>query len=169
MSPADKQAMREMAERQGALKNQGQSLRRQIEEMGGELPFLPGNSGETMRQVGQGMEQAQSELSGLRPGAAGGQQRRALNGMKQLKDGIEQAMSQMRQAMKFGGMRPMPRGGPGSEGANGEMNRDKVAIPEADDHKAPKELREDLLDAMKRKAPESYEPQNRLYYKELVK
>lgn len=169
MSPEAKEAMRRLSERQGALKNQGQSLRQQIEEMGGDMPFMPGNSGETMRQVGQGLEQAQGELNGLKPGSAGGQQRRALNGMKQLKDGIEQAMQQMREAMKFGGMRPMPRGGQGQDGQNGELSREKVAIPEADEHKSPKELREDLLDAMKRKAPEAYDPQNRLYYKELVK
>ena len=66
--------------------------------------------------------------------------------------------------MKFGGTRPMP--GPMS---GREMSREKVALPQAGQHKAPKELREDLLEAMKKKSPESYEPQNRQYYKELVR
>ena len=67
--------------------------------------------------------------------------------------------------MKYGGMKPGMQGNGGSR----QIRKGKVAIPSADQYKTPAELREDILEAMKKPAPESYKEQNSQYYKELVK
>jgi hypothetical protein len=58
-----------------------------------------------------------------------------------------------------------PRDGAGSSAGN----REPVRIPGADEYHAPREFRQDLLDAMKREAPREFEGQVKRYYEELVK
>jgi hypothetical protein len=50
-----------------------------------------------------------------------------------------------------------------------EKHRDPVRIPGADESSAPRAWRQELLDAMKEKAPERYRDEVRRYYEELVK
>ena len=49
------------------------------------------------------------------------------------------------------------------------MNRDKVRIPGSEEYRVPEEFREEILEAMKAKAPERYQEQVKRYYEELVK
>ena len=51
----------------------------------------------------------------------------------------------------------------------GEQHRDPVRIPGADESSAPRAWRQELLDAMKERAPERYRDEVRRYYEELVK
>ena len=48
-------------------------------------------------------------------------------------------------------------------------HREKVEIPDDDPSRAPRELRKDVMDAMKQGAPERYKEQVKRYYEELVK
>ena len=50
-----------------------------------------------------------------------------------------------------------------------EQHHDPVRIPGADESSAPRAWRQELLDAMKEKAPERYRDEVRRYYEELVK
>jgi hypothetical protein len=50
-----------------------------------------------------------------------------------------------------------------------EQHRDPVRIPGADESSAPRAWRQELLDAMKERAPERYRDEVRRYYEELVK
>jgi hypothetical protein len=58
---------------------------------------------------------------------------------------------------------------PKQEQAGGRTDKEPVKIPGADEYKAPKEFRQDLLEAMKRAAPPEYKDQVKRYYEELVK
>ena len=49
------------------------------------------------------------------------------------------------------------------------QRRDPVRIPGADESTAPRAWRQELLDAMKEKAPERFRDEVRRYYEELVK
>jgi hypothetical protein len=51
----------------------------------------------------------------------------------------------------------------------GKQQRDPVRIPGADESAAPRAWRQELLDAMKEKAPERYRDDVRRYYEELVR
>jgi hypothetical protein len=51
----------------------------------------------------------------------------------------------------------------------GRLDKEPVRIPGADEYRAPKEFRQDILDAMKRSAPADYKDMVKKYYEELVK
>ena len=51
----------------------------------------------------------------------------------------------------------------------GRQSRDPVRIPGADESAAPRAWRQELLDAMKEKAPERFRDDVRRYYEELVR
>ncbi|RJO67158.1 MAG: DUF4175 family protein, partial [Myxococcales bacterium] len=167
MGEPERQRLEQMARMQQELSNEGQRLEQGVRQLGEELPMLPGDAGQRMREANNGMQRSSSSLSQLKPGPADGFQRQAIHNLTQLQEGLNQALQQMQSGMRFGGMRPIMRGGKGEGGR--ETSQEKVAIPQAEQYQTPKELREDLLDAMRRKAPEEYAPQNRQYYKELVK
>jgi hypothetical protein len=57
----------------------------------------------------------------------------------------------------------------GLEGQQNRMRDEPVRIPGADEYRAPKELREDILEAMKKKSPDSYKEMIKRYYEELIK
>ena len=164
LSRKEKDLLDQQALKQRELSREANRLRNDVRGMMSEVPFMPGDAEELMNDAANGMEQSRQRLSKRNPGGASGHQQQSIHSMKTLKQGLEQAMQQMQSGMKFGGMRPMMRRGGGRR-----LSREEVAIPKAEDYKTPKELREDLLEAMKKKAPETYEPQNRQYYKELVK
>ena len=164
LSKEERDKLGELARRQAELGNEAQRLRQDARKMMEEMPFMPGDSGDLMDMAAQGMEQSRSELERSHAPRAADPQQQAVHSMKSLREGLDKAQQQMQQNMKFGGMKPGLRQGQGLR----KMEKEKVAIPKAEDYKTPKELREDLLEAMKRKAPKAYEPQNRQYYKELV-
>jgi len=51
----------------------------------------------------------------------------------------------------------------------GRQRHDPVRIPGADESSAPRAWRQELLDAMKEKAPERFRDEVRRYYEELVR
>ncbi len=55
----------------------------------------------------------------------------------------------------------------GSRSGPGNRHK-KVDIPDEDPNRAPRELRKDVLDAMKQGAPDRYKEQLKRYYEELV-
>jgi hypothetical protein len=73
----------------------------------------------------------------------------------------------MQSSQKSGGRGGLPL--PMFAGAPRNSSQEKVEIPDADQYRAPKEFRKDLLDAMKQGAPDRYKDQVKRYYEELVK
>jgi hypothetical protein len=57
---------------------------------------------------------------------------------------------------------------PQNEGAGMRSERDPIKIPGADEYHAPKEFRQDILDAAKREAPPEYREQVKRYYEDLI-
>lgn len=185
--PGQGQGKREQQELQGLGERQGQ-LSQELSKLGQELekldqqipgikdalqPMLDG-AGEAMKKAGEQLgEQGQGNKPGDKPGQRpGGQQpgegppdpqaaqkhqREALDKLGQALEELDQKMSQ---SQKQGG---------GSETVGPNDPRRKVAIPEAEDYKVPKEFREEILRAMKERAPERYKEQIERYYEELVK
>ncbi len=167
MDSQQKAQMQQMRQNQEELLREGYKLNRDISELMDEVPFMPQNAMQQMHDANQGMERSRENLQKLQPGPAQGQQQQAIHQLQQLQDGMQQAMQQMQSGMKFGGMKPNMRDGQRPGGR--QLKQEKVVIPQAEEYRTPKELREDLLEAMKRKAPEDYTQQNKQYYKELVK
>ena len=54
-------------------------------------------------------------------------------------------------------------------GESSRASREPVRIPDADESKAPREWRQELMEAMRERAPEKFRDEVRRYYEELVK
>jgi hypothetical protein len=97
------------------------------------------------------MERAEGRLHARDPRDAVGEESQALETLGKLK---EQMQRERRPRDESGGAR---------------VDKEPVKIPGADEYRAPKEFRQDLLEAMKRGAPPEYKEQVKRYYEELVK
>lgn len=167
MSQEDKQKLQRLAQQQKGLRDQAQQLQQQLEEIGQSAPVFGQQGQEQLESVGQQMGQAAEQLEGRDPGRGLGPQQSALNGLEKLKQ-------QMQQAGKNGGgggglPMPMFAGEPQGGGEGSAPSDERVEIPDPDASKGPKELRRDLMDAMKQGAPDKYRAQVKDYYEELVK
>jgi hypothetical protein len=154
MSPEDQKKMGELADRQRAARRRAQELQREMGQKAGAdgKPMqLPPQMSEGLRDAGQHMERAGNELQKRDARDASGEESQALEKLAKLKE-------QMQQQRR-----------PKEQMAGGRMDKEPVKIPGAEEYRAPKEFRQDLLEAMKRQAPAQYKEQVKKYYEELVK
>src|SRR6185503_14926068 len=119
-------------------------------------------AGEAARRLGKlpGMDKAESELKGAaaRMRQAGELLRRDQSRAAATaeRDAAER-LAKLRDSMQERSM------------GTGRQRHDPVRIPGSDESSAPRAWRQELLDAMKEKAPERYRDEVRRYYEELVK
>ncbi len=167
LTKEEKQKLERLSQRQQAVGQDAQRMRNKMEQLAQDVPLMPQDAAEQMGQARNDMFNAQRDLEGKRPLPAMGKQQQAIHGMQQVRQGLKQAMQQMQQGMKPGGQRSgMQRTHQGDQGR--DMKKDKTELPRADQYRAPKELREDLLKAMKEKSPQGYEELNKQFYKDLI-
>ena len=116
---------------------------------------LPGDAGPALsKQVGDAtspMGTAEKRMGARDPSGARDSARSAAEALEKAR---KQAQSAARNAQAEGGS------------ATGDQ---PVRIPGADQYKAPAQFREQLLEAMKKRAPAGYDEQVRRYYEELVR
>jgi hypothetical protein len=153
MSPEDQQKMLELGQRQAATKRRTSELMRELERRGadGKPMAAPPQLGEGLKQAGDHMERAEGRLSRHDARDASGEESQAIDKLGQLKQQIQEQRR------------------PREQMANGRLDKEPVKIPGADEYRAPREFRQDLLEAMKRGAPPEYKEQVKRYYEELVK
>jgi hypothetical protein len=145
LSPQEREAARAQAERQSAIGKRTDDVADEAARRLGKMP---------------GMEKAESELRG-----ASGRMKQAGEALK--RDESKGAATAERDAADRlaklrDSMQERTMGG-------GRQHRDPVRIPGADESAAPRAWRQELLDAMKEKAPERFRDEVRRYYEELVK
>jgi hypothetical protein len=150
MSPEDQKRMPELAERQKAMRKRAAELQRELEQP------QKGGSGkprfsEGIKQAGQHMDRAEGRLRTHNPRDAQGEEQQALDQLGQLKQQLQRERR------------------PRDEQMGERLDKEPVKIPGADEYRAPREFRQDLLEAMKRAAPAEYKDQVKRYYEELVK
>jgi hypothetical protein len=174
MGAEERRAAQQLAEGQRDLQQRAQQLGQQMQRIGQQAPVFDPDMPGMLEQAGAQMGQAGRELGEGDPRAALPHERGALEQLGKLRESLEQMQQQ---GGGGGGMRGMPLpwaqqqprgGGRGQDGRLG-FRPDPVEIPSPEDYQAPKALREDILKAMKDPVPESYRPQVKRYYEELVK
>jgi hypothetical protein len=145
MSQAQRERGRSLGERQGSLEQRAQQM---AEEMGKKSSLIPGadKTGDELKQIGQQMGEASGDLNRGSAREGAGKAQDAADRLAKLRDQM--------------GRRQM--------GGN-QSKHEPVRIPGADESKAPREWRQELLDAMREKAPERFREEVRRYYEELVK
>ena len=145
MSAEQRARTRNLGQRQSSIEDKTRGLSR---ELGGKTESVPGAEGTAaeLEEIAGQMRQAGEDL----------QQGFAHEGAGRA-DEVAQRLAKLRQSM---GHKP-------SEGAR--ASREPVRIPEADASKAPREWRQELMEAMREKAPEKFRDEVRHYYEELVR
>lgn len=155
-TPGEAKRLGELAKRQQTIERLLHGLRQELEGMESEVPGVKEELGPGLQEAGEAMKRAADRLGKQVPGEAEPHQEEAMERLREAQDAVEK---RMREAQ---GRRS--QGGPGINNPEAE-----VAIPEADDHRAPKAFREELLKAMKERAPERFREAIDRYYEELVK
>ncbi len=158
MSEQDRQQLEGQEQSQRALEKRAQGLQQQMDEIQQRAPVFDGETEGQLDRARQNMEQASQRLNGREPGKGYAEQQGALEALK----GLQQSMQQQSQGKR---RMPMPVG----RRPNGGSKHEKVEIPDEDPSREPRELRKDVMDAMKQGAPERYKEQVKRYYEELVK
>jgi hypothetical protein len=145
MSQQQRERSKSLGERQGSLEQRAQQL---AEEMGKKGALIPGSDkaqGE-LKQIGGEMGDASDDLARSAPREGAGKAQDAAERLAKLRDSMSKR--QMGRSPSY---------------------REPVRIPGADESKAPREWRQELLDAMRERAPERFREEVRRYYEELVK
>lgn len=170
LTEGQKQRLQDLARKQQSLGERMQALREQAEEIGSQAPIFDDGSMGKMDEARQSMHEAAERLRGRQPGQALASERRAQEHLDSLRQGLEQAKQQARSQGGGGGF-PLPMGGSGRRGGDGKGfdGKEKVKIPDADPHQGSEAYRKEILDAMKKQAPEEFEEPVRDYYEEIVK
>lgn len=147
----DRRELAELGQRQQTVRRQTQGLAGQLEKQGS-TAFQGPETQQALRESAELMGKAGGKLRGLQPQEAQGAQEAAADQLA----AIQRQLKAARQPKGFGDGSPS---GP----------REKIEIPGADAFQPPRAFRQDLLDAMKEKAPSGYRRQVRRYYEELVR
>lgn len=184
LGEAERRRLEQLAQRQDAVRKRTDELLRELERRSGAPPRAaagsaqPGPQGEPMPGQ-QGQQGQQGQAPGPMPGqgpqaglkTAGEHMGRAGDALRagNPRDGsgeegqAAEQLARMRRDIQ-NERRPRNEGG-----AGGMASKEPVRIPGAEEFRAPREFRQDLLEAMKREAPERYRKQVKRYYEELVK
>ncbi|HET6284019.1 MAG TPA: DUF4175 family protein [Polyangia bacterium] len=145
LSPEEREQARAQAERQGAIGNRTDETAGEAARRLGKLPGLEKAEAE-LKSAAARMRQAAEMLKKSETKQASGAQRDAADRLAKLRDSMQE--------------RSM---------GTGKQQRDPVRIPGADESSAPRAWRQELMEAMKEKAPERYRDEVRRYYEELVR
>jgi hypothetical protein len=145
LSPAEREAARAQAEKQAAIGKRTDELAEEAARRLGKMPGMEKAEGE-LKGAGARMKEASESLKRDESKPAATAERDAADRLAKLRDSMQER--------SMGGT---------------EQHRDPVRIPGADESSAPRAWRQELLDAMKEKAPERYRDEVRRYYEELVK
>jgi phage shock protein A len=145
MSPEQRARTENLGQRQASIEEKTRGLSHELGGKGESVPGAEGTASELEEIAGQ-MRQAGEDL----------QQGSAHEGAGRA-DEVAQRLAKLRQDM---GQKP---------NAGSRESREPVRIPEADATKAPREWRQELMEAMREKAPEKFRDEVRRYYEELVR
>ena len=173
--PLTPQQMEEILRQQADQRRIGEDLqqaRNQLGEVGRKVPIFGPQHEQMLQQAQEGMGRAEQRLGQGEPRGAQAGEQQALEQLQKFADAMQQMAKQAGGKGQSGPRMPMPWGEPGGEqGENdsGDMDTQKVEIPDAEAGRGPQEFRKELLDAMKQKAPEKYQERVKQYYEELVK
>jgi hypothetical protein len=145
MSPADREQARQQSEKQGSIGDRTDETADEAARRLGKMPGLEKAESE-LKSAASRMKQAAEMLKRSESKSAATAERDAAERLAKLRDSMQER--------QMGG---------------GRAKHDPVRIPGADESAAPRAWRQELLDAMKEKAPERFRDDVRRYYEELVK
>jgi hypothetical protein len=125
-----------------------------------------------MKKTGRHMEQAATNLREQNIRQSIESENQALKGLNETSDLLRQMKNSDGETKQAKRQNPRKLGTGSSpdsrRGGASRMKKERVRLPDATQYKAPKEFREEILNAMKKQAPKNYERMIMEYYKDLV-
>lgn len=189
LNDADRKRLRELAQRQDALRQRTGDLHERLESLFQLFPALDPKILQNIGEAGKSMGGATDRLGQLDPRGAVPPEQTALDRLSQSQQQMQSAMQQMAQRgqmgnmpvtrlfrqggrfLPFGNMTPLP-GMPQfpdfdiQSGFTG-MDTEKFRLPGKEDYKAPRNFREEILESLKQGVPPQMKEQIERYFKNL--
>ncbi len=188
LTDADKRRLRDLAQRQDALKERTNELHEKLESLFQLFPSLDPKIVQNIGEAGNAMGTAKDRLGQLDSTGAVPPERSALERLAQSQQQMQSAMQQMAQRGQLGNM-PITRlfrqgrflpGGmlvplPGMpqfpefdvDGGFTGLDTEKFRLPGKEDYKAPRNFREEILESLKQGVPPQMKEQIERYFKNL--
>ncbi|MPZ77799.1 MAG: DUF4175 family protein [Deltaproteobacteria bacterium] len=188
LKDSDKKTLRDLANRQGVLRDRTQTLHEKLESLFQLFPSLDPKIVQNIGEAGKSMGNANERLGQLDSRGAVPQERNALDRLSQSQQQMQSAMQQMAQRGQLGNMpvtrlfrqgRFMPGGMltplPGmpqfpefdAESGFTGLDTEKFRLPGKEDYKAPRNFREEILESLKQGVPPQLKDQIERYFKNL--
>lgn len=150
LSADDKRALEQLRRRQAGGRERGKRLAERTKALGDELP------GDAGRDISQRLQSALDHMSAAEGRMRGQDPSGARQAARSAADALEEANKRTKGAARQR-----------QEGAG--VGDEPIRIPGAEEYRAPEQFREDILEAMKKKAPSGYDDMLRRYYQELIR
>ncbi len=185
----ERSGLRDLARRQGTLKERTEDLHEKLESLFQLFPALDSEIARNIKEAGGSMGNAAGRLGELDSKGAVPPERRALEQLSQSQQQMQNAMQQLAQRGQLGRMavsrlfrmgRMLPSGElvplPGMpqfpefdvEGGLTGLDTEKFRLPGKEDYKAPRSFREEILEALKQGVPRRLKEQIESYFKNLT-
>jgi|GEM_PF-2032968 len=160
LSEKQRKLLKRYRKMQKNLRKEGKSIAQRMKMISKRMPIFQPSTHKNLKKALQEMNNAGTELKRMAPRPSHKHQQRAVAKLQNLRKHLQKMMKQQRKRKRKGGK---------GQGQRMRRRPDDVKIPKASQHKAPKELRQDILKAMKEKIPHKYQEKSRKYYEKLVK
>ncbi|OGR97809.1 MAG: hypothetical protein A2902_04530 [Elusimicrobia bacterium RIFCSPLOWO2_01_FULL_64_13] len=168
-SKEEREAMAALAKEQSSLIEETESVMSEVAELSRESAILGPGILTELGRAGSEMKAAAGSLSRADSGEAQGQEQKALSHLRQGQESLGEAGGKFSRVQKMGG-----QGGPGfiqrrdsGTGRSG-FRTGIVRIPGAEEYLPPKEFREEMLESLKERYPESEGSRIKDYYRRLA-
>ena len=184
LDPQQGEELEQLGHRQHAVRERTEALKHRLDQLSQFNPFLSPELGQQIGEAGEFMGEAQGKLSDRRARQAIPPEEGALQRLSQGQQAMQQAMQQMAQRGQMGQIPvpmvlrrpgdpfafnppPFPDRSPQNQGRMGINTRD-FKIPGKEEFKAPRQFREEIMEALKRGAPSQFKGQIEQYFKNLT-
>jgi len=172
LTDKEKNKLNKLAGQEKEMRRQAKEMKDLFNKMNQENPLLPPSLSQNMSDAERNLKNAQNRLQArqIQRGLESGN--KALQAMQKTRKALNEIKNSGTQPSQGGKETPL-RLGTGSRrdsrrGGSVRMQKEKVLLPSEDQYKVPSAFRKEILDAMKKQTPKSYERLVNEYYKELV-
>ena len=184
LDPQQGEELGHLSHRQHTVRERTEALKNRLDQLSQFNPLLSPELRQQIGEAGEFMGEARGELSERRARQAIPPEEEALQRLSQGQQAMQQAMQQMAQRGQMGQIpvpmvlrrpgdpfafnpQPFPDRSPQNQGRMGTNTRD-FKIPGKEEYKAPRQFREEILEALKRGAPSQFKGQIEQYFKNLT-
>jgi hypothetical protein len=184
LEPQQGEELGRLSQHQHAVRERTEALKNRLDQMAPFIPFLSPELRQSIGEAGEFMGEAQGELHDRQARRAIPPEEEALRRLSQGQQAMQQAMQQMAQRGQMGqipvpmvlrrpgdpfafNQQPFPDRSPRDQGRMGVNTRD-FKIPGKEEFKAPRQFREEIMEALKRGGPAQFKGQIEQYFKNLT-